>query len=68
MEGTKDFDALLLDECLKAGIHHPRFGKVLKDKMAALGIECQLKTGLQSGSEDWRELMMDFVKRHFALK
>ncbi len=68
LEGTKDFDALLLDECLKAGIHHPRFGKVLKDKMAALGIECQLKTGLQSGSEDWRELMMDFVKRHFALK
>jgi len=50
------------------GIHHPRFGKVLKDRMDALGIECQLKTGLQSGSEDWRALLLCFLKRHFQMK
>jgi acetyl esterase/lipase len=50
------------------GIHHPRFGNVLKSKMEALGIECQLKTGIQWGSDDWRTLLLDFVQRHFAAR
>jgi hypothetical protein len=36
--------------------------------MEALGIECQLKTGIQWGSDDWRTLLLDFVQRHFAAR
>ena len=45
-------------------IHHPRFGKVLKEKMDALGIECQVVAGRQQGGET----VLDFVKRHFGMK
>jgi acetyl esterase len=48
------------------GIHHAKFGKVLKEKMDALGIECQLHTGIQ-GNEGGK-LTMDFIKKHFAMK
>lgn len=50
------------------GIHHPRFGKVLKEKMDALGIECQVHTGVKRDNEEWTSLTMDFVKRHFGMK
>jgi acetyl esterase len=49
------------------GIHHPRFGKVLKEKMDALGIECTVNAGRpQSG--DKRETVVNFLKRHFGMK
>lgn len=50
------------------GIHHPRFGKALKDKMDALGVECQVHTGIQKGGPDHTKLTMDFVKRQFGMK
>jgi hypothetical protein len=46
------------------GIHHPRFGKALKEKMDALGIECQVYTGGEGGTHQ----TMDFVKKHFGMK
>ena len=49
------------------GIHHPRFGKALKDKMDNLGIECEVHTGLPRGDE-WTKLTMDFVKKHLGVK
>jgi acetyl esterase len=50
------------------GIHHPRFGKALKEKMDALGIECQVHTGVQKNSQEHTKLWMDFVKRQFGMK
>ena len=50
------------------GIHHPRFGKALKEKMDALGVECQVHTGVQKGSREHTNLTMDFVKRQFGMK
>jgi len=50
------------------GIHHPRFGKTLKEKMDALGVECQVHTGVQKGSQEHTKLTVDFVKRHFQMK
>lgn len=47
------------------GIHHPRFGSVLKEKMDALGIECQVLDGLEGKDEERAAAMMSFVKRHF---
>lgn len=48
------------------GIHHPKFGKALKEKMDALGIECQVETGVR-GNEG-AKLTMDFIKKHFGMK
>ena len=50
------------------GIHHPKFGKALKDKMDSLGIECQVHTGVKPATEEWQKLTMDFIKRHFGMK
>ena len=49
------------------GIHHPRFGKALKDKMDALGIECEMQTGIALGS-DSAKLVFAFIQKHFGMK
>jgi hypothetical protein len=48
------------------GIHHPRFGTLLKEQMDRLGIECRVETGVRRGNEDYTKQTMDFVKKHFA--
>lgn len=50
------------------GIHHPKFGKVLKEKMDKLSIKCQVHTGVRRGSEDWATLVMVFLKEHFGIE
>lgn len=50
------------------GIHHPRFGKVLKERMDKLGIECRLKTGIGRGGENPNRLTIDFIKRHLKIE
>lgn len=47
------------------GIHHPRFGKVLKEKMDPLGIECTVRTGVRRGSDEWVQETLAFVWKHF---
>lgn len=49
-----------------AAVHHARFGKVLKEKMDALGIECQVHAGKEPPPGETWEMPMDFLKRHFA--
>ena len=49
------------------GIHHPRFGKVLKEKMDTLGIECQVHTRSDRRGADG-DLTIEFVKKHFGMK
>lgn len=49
------------------GIHHPRFGKALKEKMDELEIECEVHTGLPRGDE-WTKLTVDFVKKHLGVE
>lgn len=49
------------------GIHHPRFGKLLKEKMDPLGIECQVQTDIRPGGEESTGLTIEFIKKHFAL-
>jgi hypothetical protein len=49
------------------GIHHPRFGKALKEKMDQLGIECLVHAGIPRG-DGWTKLIMDFIKKHFGLE
>ena len=45
------------------GIHHPRFGKALKEKMDKLGIDCEVHTGIPRG-DGGTKLTMDFLKEH----
>ncbi|MBC8875366.1 MAG: alpha/beta hydrolase fold domain-containing protein [Planctomycetes bacterium] len=49
------------------GIHHPKFGKALKEEMDKLGIECEVHTGIPRGDE-WVKLTVGFVKKHLAVK
>jgi acetyl esterase len=48
------------------GIHHPRFAKVLKEKMDPLGIECRVEPGIPCGDRRRSKLTMAFIKRHLA--
>lgn len=48
------------------GIHHPKFGQALKERMDKLGIECEVHTGVTRGGSS--ELTFGFVKKHFGLK
>lgn len=48
------------------GIHHPKFGQVLKERMDKLGLECNVQARVRGPEAD--ELTFDFVKKHFGLE
>ncbi len=49
------------------GIHHARFGKVLKEKMDKLGIRCLVYAGGQSLGDGERVTPIDFLKQEFKM-
>ncbi len=49
------------------GIHHPKFGQALKERMDKLGIECEVHTGIDRG-QALSDLTLAFVKKHFGLR
>ncbi|MBC7819812.1 MAG: alpha/beta hydrolase [Planctomycetaceae bacterium] len=59
-----NFDAPLKNQSV--GIHHPKFGQVLKERMDKHGVECQLKARVRPADGD--ELTFGFIKQHFGLK
>jgi hypothetical protein len=46
-------------------VHHPTFGRVLKKKMDALGIECIVHSGLGGRIAEHDAEVIAFFKRHF---
>jgi len=48
------------------GIHHPKFGQVLKERMDKLGIECQVQARVRA--PDSAELTFAFIKKQFDRK
>jgi acetyl esterase len=50
------------------GIHHPLFGKVLKDKMDELKIPCELYAGGKRIGGGTPMRTIDFLKEHFGMK
>jgi acetyl esterase/lipase len=50
------------------GIHHPLFGKILKEKMDALGIPCELYAGNERIGGGTPMKTIDFLKLHFGMK
>jgi len=48
------------------GIHHPKFGQVLKERMDKLGIECQVHARV--GRAESTDLTFGFIKKHFGMK
>lgn len=61
---TYNIDAPVKD--LSVGIHHPKFGQVLKERMDKLGIECHLKPKVRIA--DGAELTFGFIQKHFGLQ
>jgi hypothetical protein len=49
------------------GIHHPKFGGALKEKMEELGLESKVHGCIPRGDE-WAKLTVDFVKKHLGVK
>ncbi len=48
------------------GIHHPKFGLELKERMDKLNIECQVHADLDGKDELRAKVTMDFLKRHLG--
>ena len=48
------------------GIHHPRFGTMLKQQMDELGIACTVHTRSQRGSGSNAEQTLAFIQKHFV--
>ena len=59
-----NFDAPVKN--LSVGIHHPKFGQALKDRMDKLEIVCQLKARVRGSDID--QLTFDFIKQHLDRK
>lgn len=51
---------------LSVGIHHPKFGQVLQERMAKLGVECELHTRVRAADGD--ELTFRFLKKHLGIQ
>jgi hypothetical protein len=50
------------------GIHHPLFGRVLKEKMDKLGIDCEFYAGNRRVGGGVPLKTIDFLKLHFGMK
>lgn len=61
---ASNFDAPIKNQSV--GIHYPKFGHALKERMDKLDVECQLKSRVRTADGD--ELTFDFIKQHFGLK
>lgn len=49
------------------GIHHPKFGMMLKGKMDTLGIECRVETGVGKGA-NLSPMTLGFIKKQFGME
>jgi acetyl esterase/lipase len=58
-----NFEAPVKDRSV--GIHHPKFGQLLKERMDKLGIDCELKARVQVADGD--ALTLGFIKKQFGL-
>jgi acetyl esterase/lipase len=59
---ASNFDAPIKNQGV--GIHHPKFGQALKERMDKLGIECQVHARVRAS--DGAELTFAFVQKHFG--
>jgi acetyl esterase len=62
---SRPLDAQVTSQAI--GIHHALFGKVLKDKMDALGIPCEVVAGNQRLGGGTPTKPIDFLKQHLGV-
>lgn len=55
-------DAPVVDR--ETGMHHARFGTVLKQRMHESGIPCRLQTGVEPDSARFVRLTQEFLRRY----
>lgn len=51
---------------LRVGIHHPRFGFALKEKLDVVGVGCTVVCGLEGEGEERDALIMEFLKKQLG--
>ncbi len=51
---------------LRIGIHHPRFGFALKEKLDAAGVPCEVACGFEGKGEERDALIMAFLKEKLS--
>lgn len=62
-------DAPLPPDCKPGqGIHHPKFGHILKEKMDALGIECVYRHTADGKQPPGNQTMIEFLRDHLLAK
>lgn len=49
------------------GIHHPKFGAALKERMDKLGIPCEVITGSRRDGDDFTGAIMAFARRQLGI-
>ena len=59
---SRTMDAPITSQSI--GIHHPKFGQLLKQQMDALGIECEIVT---EAGDRGDSLVFDWAKKHFQM-
>jgi carboxylesterase type B len=62
MTYDSDYDTPISSRSI--GIHHPRFGKVLKERMDKLGIECVVHTDFKKSGNSRAKEVVPFLKKH----
>lgn len=58
-------DAPIVSESI--GIHHPRFGYALKEKMDAAGVACEVLPGMDGKEEPQTRAVMDFLRKNLGI-
>ncbi|WP_339911795.1 alpha/beta hydrolase [Symmachiella dynata] len=62
MTYDSDYDTPISSRSI--GIHHPRFGKVLQERMDKLGIECVVHTDFKKTGNTRADQVVPFLKKH----
>ncbi|QDU45651.1 Carboxylesterase NlhH [Symmachiella dynata] len=62
MTYDSDYDTPISSRSI--GIHHPRFGKVLKERMDKLGIECVVHTDFKKTGNTRADQVVPFLNKH----
>ncbi|HHW08380.1 MAG TPA: alpha/beta hydrolase [Firmicutes bacterium] len=59
-----NMDPQLKKTLLSWAIHHPKMGKIIKEKLTALGVECELHIVTPEQTAEMQVKMVEFFKRH----
>lgn len=57
-----------VDPLAMKAVHHPKMGRIIKEKLDALGVECELHLNVGRKNPEIEKKMIDFFKRHMVVR